>query len=58
MEAVGIGLEAIGKAVSSISSCVGFVCVAGILATTFLVYTDKISFEDVEKLIKKDKRYR
>lgn len=58
MEAIGLGLEALGHAVSAIASWGGFVCIAGIAATTFLVYTDKISFDNVKDFFKKDKRYR
>lgn len=58
MEAVGAGLEAIGHALSSAVGWTGFVCVIGIAATTFLVYTNKVSFDDIKELFKKDKRGR
>lgn len=57
MEAIGAGLEAIGHALSSAAGWAGFVCVVGIAATTFLVYTKTISFDDVKNLFKKDRRY-
>lgn len=58
MEAIGAGLEAIGHALSSAAGWAGFVCVAGIAATTFLVYTKTISFDDIKDFFKKDKRGR
>ena len=58
MEAVGGGLEAIGHALSSAAGWAGFVCVVGIAATTFLVYTNKVSFNDIKELFMKDKRGR
>lgn len=57
MEAIGAGLEAIGQAVSSIAGWGGMVCIIGIAAVTFLVYTKTISFDDVKNLFKKDRRY-
>lgn len=57
MEAIGAGLEAIGHALSSAAGWIGFVCVVGIAATTFLVYTKTISFDDIKNLFKKDRRY-
>ncbi len=58
MEAIGAGLEAIGNALSSAVGWAGFVCVMGIAATTFLVYTKTISFDDVKDFFKRDKRGR
>lgn len=58
MEAIGAGLEAIGHALSSAAGWAGFVCVIGIAATTFLVYTKTISFDDVKDFFKRDKRGR
>ena len=58
MEAVGAGLEAIGHTLSSAVGWAGFVCVIGIVATTFLIYTNKVSFDDIKELFKKDKRGR
>lgn len=58
MEAIGTGLEAIGHALSSAAGWAGFVCVVGIAATTFLVYTKTISFDDIKDFLKKDKRGR
>lgn len=57
MEAIGAGLEAIGHALSSAAGWAGFVCVVGIAAATFLIYTKTISFEDIKNLFKKDRKY-
>lgn len=58
MEVIGIGLKVIGHALSSAVGWAGFICVAGIVATTFLVYTKTISFDDVKDFLKRDKRGR
>lgn len=41
MEAIGIGLQAIGSAVGAWATAFGFVYVIGILTKTFLIYTGK-----------------
>lgn len=60
MEALGQGLASIGNALGSIGGWIGFVCVVGIAAGTFLVYTGKVTLEELKDLFKKDKdrRYR
>lgn len=57
MEAIGLGLEAIGGAIGAVAGWAGFVCVVGIAALTFLVYTDKVPFEKIEQFLNKRKRY-
>lgn len=57
MEAIGLGLEAIGGAIGAAAGWAGFVCVVGIAALTFLVYTDKVPFEKIEQFLNKRKRY-
>ena len=52
MEVLGQGLMALGSAVGSIAAAFGFICVAGIAAGTFLVYTEKASFEEIAKFVK------
>lgn len=56
MEALGQGLASIGDALGTI----GFVCTAGIAASTFLIYTGKITLEQLKDLFNfnKDRRYR
>ena len=52
---MGVGLEAISNALTGIATCISSICITGIIAITFLVYTNKISFNDVKDLFKKDK---
>lgn len=52
MEVLGQGLMALGSAVGSIAAAFGFIGVAGIAAGTFLVYTEKASFEEIAKFVK------
>ena len=52
---MGVGLEAISNALTGIATCFSSICITGIIAITFLVYTNKISFNDVKDLFKKDK---
>lgn len=52
MEVLGQGLMALGSAIGSIATAFGFIGVAGIAAGTFLVYTDKATFEEIAKFVK------
>lgn len=52
MEVLGQGLIALGSAIGSIATAFGFIGVAGIAAGTFLVYTDKATFEEIAKFVK------
>lgn len=64
MEALGQGLASIGNALGIIGGWIGFVCVIGIAASTFLIYTEKITleqlkdFEQLKDLFNKERRYR
>lgn len=59
MEAIGIGIEAIGNAIGAIVMWPCLVQVAGIGAAAFLIYTDKIKVEDVKNfIIKKEHNQR
>jgi hypothetical protein len=59
MEAIGIGIEAIGNAIGAIVMWPCLVQVAGIGAAAFLIYTDKIKVEDVKNfIIKKENSQR
>lgn len=51
MEVLGQGFAAIGDAVGSIAGAFGFVGVAAIAAGTFLIYTDKATFEEMAKFV-------
>ena len=52
MEVLGQGLIAIGDAVGTIAGACGCIGVAAIIGGTFLVYTEKTTFEDVARFIK------
>lgn len=52
MEVLGQGLAAIGDAVGAFATAFGFIGVAGIVAGTFLVYTDKMTVEQLKDLLK------
>lgn len=52
METLGQGLIAIGNAVSSIAWACGLLGIAAVAGGTFLVYNDKVSFEDVARFVK------
>lgn len=52
MEVLGQGLAAIGNAVGAFATAFGFIGVAGIAAGTFLVYTDKMTVEQLKDLLK------
>lgn len=52
MEVLGQGLAAIGNAVGAFATAFGFIGVAAIAAGTFLVYTEKATFEELAKFIK------
>lgn len=58
MEALGQGLSALGDAIGFIGGWIGFVCISGIVASTFLVYTGKATLEQLKDLFNKDRRYR
>ena len=52
MEVLGQGLMALGDVVGSIAAVCGFIGMARIAAGTFLVYTDKATFEEIAKFVK------
>lgn len=52
MEVLGQGIAAIGNAVGAFATAFGFIGVAGIAAGTFLVYTDKMTVEQLKDLLK------
>lgn len=58
MEALGQGLTSLGEAIGFIGGWIGFVCIAGIAASTFLIYTDKITFEQLKELFNKNRWHR
>ena len=59
MEAIGIGIEALGNAIGAIIMWPCLVQISGIGAAAFLIYTDKIKVEDVKHfIIKKEQQKR
>lgn len=52
MEILGQGIMSLGSAIGSIATAFGFIGVAGIAAGTFLVYTDKMTVEQLKDLLK------
>ena len=46
-------MQAVADAIGSICACVGSIGVIGLLCGTFLIYTEKISFEELKELRKK-----
>jgi hypothetical protein len=52
MEILGQGIIALGSAIGSIATAFGFIGMAGIAAGTFLVYTDKMTVEQLKDLLK------
>ena len=58
MEAIGIGIEVIGKAVAAIIMWPCLVQIVGIGAATFLVYADKIKVDDIKHFIVKKEQKR
>lgn len=57
MEALGIGLEAIGSAIGAIAGWSAAVCIVGIIAVSVLIYNESITLDDLKQLFKKDRRY-
>lgn len=46
MEAIGLGLQALGSAVGAWATAFGFIYVVGILSKTFLIFMDKGKNDD------------
>lgn len=56
MEALGLGLEAIGQALGKWATAFGFIGVTLILVSGALIYFEKISPDDLKKLLKRKDR--
>ena len=52
MELIGIGLEAIGKAISAVASAYATVYVVGIATKTFLIYTGRATADQLKDWFK------
>lgn len=57
MEILGVGLEAIGSAIRGIASSISGVCIVAITIAGGLIYTDKMTIEDLKELINRKRRY-
>lgn len=57
MEILGVGLEAIGSAIRGIASSISGVCIVAIVIAGGLIYTDKMTIEDLKELINRKRRY-
>ena len=52
MEAIGVGLSALGGAITSIAVCVMFMFLGLIGAMTFLTYNEILNFEQMKEVLK------
>ena len=52
MEILGQGLIAIGEAIGDIAAAVGMIYIVGIVAKTFLIYTDKVELNELKDWFK------
>lgn len=57
MEVIGVGLEAIGKAIGSIADAASSTCIVGIVVVGALIYLDKLTVDDVKELFNRKRRY-
>lgn len=56
MEALGLGLQSLGKSIGTVAVSIGWIYVVGIGCKTFLIYTGKARIEDFKDWFKfKDK---
>lgn len=56
MEALGLGLQAIGRGLVAFGNAFGFIGVSLILVSGALLYFEKITPEDLKKLLKRRDR--
>lgn len=52
MEAIGLGLQAIGKSIGTCAMALALIYVVGIGTKTFLIYTGKATAEDLKNWFK------
>ena len=46
-------MQAVADAIGSICACIGSIGVIGLICGTFLIYTDKVTLEELKSLRKK-----
>ena len=52
MEAIGLGLQALGKSIGTYATALAFVYIVGIGCKTFLIYTGKASIDSFKDWFK------
>ena len=52
MEALGLGLQALGKSIGTCAVAIGWIYVVGIGCKTFLIYTGKASIDSFKDWFK------
>ncbi len=52
MEAIGLGLQALGKSIGTCATAYAFVYIIGIGCKTFLIYTGKASIDSFKDWLK------
>ena len=52
MEALGVGLQALGKSIGTCATALAFVYIVGIGCKTFLIYTGKASIDSFKDWFK------
>ena len=57
MEALRIGLEILGKAISSIAGWGAATCITFIFTVGFLIYDEKFTLDELKSFFEKRKRY-
>lgn len=55
MEALGIGLQALGSAIVGVAGWIAVTCISTVAATAFLIYHSRVTLEDIRQFIKKDR---
>lgn len=55
MEVLGLALEGLGVALTSVATGATTLGVAAIVAVSVLIYLDKVTIADLKELFKKDK---
>ena len=57
MEALGIGLEILGKTISAVVGWSATLCIIFILTVGFLIYDEKCTLSELKSFFEKHKRY-
>ena len=57
MEALGIGLEMLSKAISSVAGWGAATCITFIFTVGFLIYDEKFTLDELKSFFEKRKKY-